>query len=210
MGFTVVGLDHFLGSGHPEEADIRGGQPARLGLIESTAGGATWTNVSPNGEFDFHAIADSNGRVYGWDSGTGGFMVSTDRSKLGGAFRGWHLRLRRRPVRRRPRRRGRPRWRDRVERWWRHVVRSRRPAARRGQLGTDRPPVGRGARWASLPRAVRLGAHWCTELPGRPQALPATADTLYAAVHDSDDRAGIYRSTDGGTTWGLRCPGSAP
>jgi len=33
MGFTIVGADHFLGSGHPDNLN----QPPLLGLIESTA-----------------------------------------------------------------------------------------------------------------------------------------------------------------------------
>ena len=45
MGFTVVGADHFLGSGHPDLRDekmFKEGRPPLLGLIESTDGGVTW------------------------------------------------------------------------------------------------------------------------------------------------------------------------
>lgn len=76
MGFTVVGEDHFLGSGHagPAEHD----QPANLGLIESTDGGQTWRPLSLSGQVDFHAMEAKHDRVYGWDSQTGQLMVSTD------------------------------------------------------------------------------------------------------------------------------------
>jgi hypothetical protein len=41
-------------------------------------------------------------------------------------------------------------------------------------------------------------------LPGSPQALLATGDTVYAAVHDETGDTGIYQSTDDGRTWDLR------
>jgi len=76
MGFTIVGGDHFVGSGHagPAEHD----QPANLGLIESTNAGRTWQPVSLSGEVDFHAMEAKHNRVYGWDSQTGQLMVSED------------------------------------------------------------------------------------------------------------------------------------
>lgn len=76
MGFTIVGGDHFLGSGHagPGEHD----QPANLGLIESTDAGQTWQAMSLAGEVDFHAMEAKHNRVYGWDSQTGRIMVSHD------------------------------------------------------------------------------------------------------------------------------------
>jgi hypothetical protein len=45
MGFTVVGPDHFLGSGHPDVRDTKLYQPGRrplLGLIESRDAGRSW------------------------------------------------------------------------------------------------------------------------------------------------------------------------
>ncbi|MPZ00524.1 MAG: exo-alpha-sialidase [Actinophytocola sp.] len=77
MGFTIVGPDHFLGSGHagPDEQD----QPGNLGLIESTDAGQTWQPVSLSGEVDFHAMQFKHDRVYGWDSQTGQLMVSEDK-----------------------------------------------------------------------------------------------------------------------------------
>ena len=76
MGFSVVGPNTFLGSGHP---DYREDHPPRLGLIESTDAGETWEPLSLRGEADFHALHVAHGNVYGYESGSGAFMVSTDR-----------------------------------------------------------------------------------------------------------------------------------
>lgn len=78
MGFTVVGPNHFLGSGHPDAAGFRQGKPSRLGLIESTNAGESWTARSLSGEVDFHALATSQGTTYGLDSGTSRLLASTD------------------------------------------------------------------------------------------------------------------------------------
>lgn len=43
MGFSVVGADHFIGSGHPGPGQDL---PGNLGLIESRDAGNTWKNVS--------------------------------------------------------------------------------------------------------------------------------------------------------------------
>ncbi|MDQ3105349.1 MAG: exo-alpha-sialidase, partial [Actinomycetota bacterium] len=71
MGFTVVGPEHYLASGHPG-ADQDG--PANLGLIESTDGGQTWATVSLEGDADFHALEARHGLVYGYNAGA--LMVS--------------------------------------------------------------------------------------------------------------------------------------
>jgi hypothetical protein len=76
MGFTVVGPNTFLGSGHP---DFREDNPPRLGLVESTDAGQTWQPVSLRGEADFHALHAAHGRVYGYEAGSGQFLVSPDR-----------------------------------------------------------------------------------------------------------------------------------
>jgi hypothetical protein len=77
MGFTVVGPNTFLGSGHPDpEKDPE--LPPRLGLIRSTDAARTWQTVSLTGEVDFHALHSAHGSIYGWDSGTGRLMVSAD------------------------------------------------------------------------------------------------------------------------------------
>jgi hypothetical protein len=77
MGFTIVGPDNFLASGHPGPDD--GGQPPHLGLIETTDGGQTWTSVSLSGEADFHAMEAKRDTVYGYDSQSRQLMTSTDR-----------------------------------------------------------------------------------------------------------------------------------
>lgn len=76
MGFTVVGPDHFLASGHPGAGHH--GQPANLGLIESTDGGQTWVTLSLSGRADFHALEHRHGRTYGLDSQTGRVLISDD------------------------------------------------------------------------------------------------------------------------------------
>ncbi|MGH3980426.1 MAG: F510_1955 family glycosylhydrolase [Pseudonocardiaceae bacterium] len=81
MGFTVVGTDRFLASGHPGQ-DQDG--PANLGLIESTDGGLSWHTVSLAGEADFHSLEAKHGMIYG--SSGGRVMVSQDgRAWLTGA-----------------------------------------------------------------------------------------------------------------------------
>lgn len=77
MGFTVVGPGTFLGSGHPDfqmDPDL----PTRLGLIRSADAGETWQGISMSGEADFHVLHAVHGQVYGWDSGSGRVMVSSD------------------------------------------------------------------------------------------------------------------------------------
>jgi hypothetical protein len=65
MGFTVVGPDHFLGSGHP--ADLSE-DPAYLGLIESRDAGESWRPISLRGEVDFHVLEAEGDIVYGFGS----------------------------------------------------------------------------------------------------------------------------------------------
>ncbi len=75
MGFTVVGPNHYLASGHPGEGQEG---PSSLGLIESTDGGQTWASLSLSGEADFHALEARHGLVYGLNSMTGELMVSEE------------------------------------------------------------------------------------------------------------------------------------
>lgn len=65
MGFSVVGRDRFLGSGHP---DGREGLPPFLGLIESRDAGENWRPVSLQGKRDFHVLEASGSRIYGFGS----------------------------------------------------------------------------------------------------------------------------------------------
>lgn len=78
MGFSVIGPDRFLGSGHPAPNE---GGPPNLGLIESTDAGRSWRSVSLAGEADFHVLRFAQGRVYGYNGLTGKLMVSDDRGE---------------------------------------------------------------------------------------------------------------------------------
>lgn len=73
MGFTVVGADHFVASGHPQLTEEL---PPLLGLIETTDGGQTWRSRSLLGQADFHALRAVDGAVWGWNSSDGALMVS--------------------------------------------------------------------------------------------------------------------------------------
>ncbi|MGH2953334.1 MAG: F510_1955 family glycosylhydrolase [Solirubrobacterales bacterium] len=75
MGFTVVGPDRFLGSGHPAPGEDR---PPSLGLIESTDGGQSWEEVSLAGEADFHVLRFAHDRVYAYNVLSGELMLSDD------------------------------------------------------------------------------------------------------------------------------------
>jgi hypothetical protein len=202
MGFTVVGPDQFLGSGHPDVAGMRSGQPGRLGLVESSDG-ITWTNLSLGGEADFHALAFAHSRVYGWEAGSGQFMISTDRETWDNRssidLYGFAVDP------------------DDAE----HIIGAapdglidssdggRSWTAATGPalvtLSWD-PEVGLWGADASGAVYRRTGPDWerAGALPGQPQALLATPEALYAAAQDSEEATGIYRSTDGGRTWELR------
>lgn len=75
MGFTVVGENQFLGSGHP---DLRTDLPPLLGLIQSTDEGRTWEPISLLGDADFHVLRSAGSRVYGYDSSNDRLLVSDD------------------------------------------------------------------------------------------------------------------------------------
>jgi hypothetical protein len=79
MGFTVVGPNRFLGSGHPDVHEMRERNlPPRLGLIESTDAGETWVPISLLGEADFHVLDAAGTRVYGFDATNARLLVSRD------------------------------------------------------------------------------------------------------------------------------------
>jgi hypothetical protein len=79
MGFTVVGPDRFLGSGHP---DARDRLPPFLGLIASADAGKSWRPISLLGRSDFHVLEAAGARVYGfgsdYESREPQFLVSAD------------------------------------------------------------------------------------------------------------------------------------
>ncbi|MDQ3384500.1 MAG: exo-alpha-sialidase [Actinomycetota bacterium] len=203
MGFTVVGPDHFYGSGHPDVAGIRKGQPGLLGLIESTDAGATWESVSLSGEVDFHGLVFDHDRVYGWDATSGRFMVSDE-------TRTWETRstidLASFAVD--------PSDAD-------HVVAASASglvdSADGGRtwsivdgpevvtLSWDRAAGLWGVTADGSVHGSRNGSEWeeVGSLPGPPQALLAAGDVLYAAAEEGDV-TGIYRSDDGGRSWQLQ------
>ncbi|MEK6276263.1 MAG: F510_1955 family glycosylhydrolase [Actinomycetota bacterium] len=79
MGFTIIGPDRFLGSGHPDQQQYRDeGLPPLLGLIESTDGGDSWQPISLLGKADFHVLRSHGSRVYGFDSTNERLMFSRD------------------------------------------------------------------------------------------------------------------------------------
>ena len=82
MGFTIVGPNRFLGSGHPDinEAQQKG-LPPLLGLIESTDSGESWEPISLLGEADFHVLRFAGQRVYGYDATNDRLLVSGDRGR---------------------------------------------------------------------------------------------------------------------------------
>jgi len=75
MGFSVAGPDLFFGSGHP---DLREDAPPLLGFIVSRDRAETWEPVSLRGQADFHDIAVSGDRLYGYDATSGRLLVSDD------------------------------------------------------------------------------------------------------------------------------------
>ena len=207
MGFTIVGPDRFLGSGHPDLSEAREkGLPPLLGLIESTDSGESWQPISLLGEADFHVLRSvGGGRVYGYDSSNDRLLVSDDRG------RGWRELERPGPLADlavEP---------DDGER----LVATSVGGAEEG-LFESRDG---GGSWRRIAEAVGLlawpkrlylvdgagqvfvsrnGGHRLErqgETGGTPAALVATGpNELYVALHDGT----IKRSSDGGATWTVR------
>ena len=201
MGFTVVGPDHFLGSGHPDVRDTKLYQPGRrplLGLIESRDAGRTWEPLSLLGEADFHALQVTNGRVYGYDATGGRFMVTSDR-------RHWQVRSKREltsfavspadpELVVAATERGLTRSRDGGRRW--------QPI--RGPAGILLDWERQDALWAmtddgQLWHSKDAGRSWRQRgrINGQPEAFLAHETTLYAAVA----QLGIVTSNDQGRSW---------
>lgn len=212
MGFTIVGPDQFLGSGHPDgHEDL----PPFLGLIRSVDGGETWDPVSLLGEADFHSLESSGDLVYGYGSDfktrEQRLLVSAD----GG--RSW----KRRPL-------PEPASDQLTEESLRSIaIDPEDPSAvvASGQealwASTDQ-----GRHWSFLsadtglltwPQAGTLylvtdegevktsddsGRTWAAvgTIEGEPAAFEASGDSLYAALHDGT----IKRSSDGGVSWSVR------
>ncbi len=197
MGFTVVGPDHFVASGHP---DLREDLPPLLGLIETRDAGKTWAKKSLLGEADFHALRFAHESVWGYDSTSGQLMLSKDgedwnaRSTL--ALRDF-------------------------------VVSPDSPNVVIGSNGETLTQSTDGGRmWTTIDspdaplllswharnelwlltadgaafRSTNAGRSWDERgrFPGEPQAFVVEKDSLYAATHNE-----IFNSRNGGRTWRL-------
>jgi len=200
MGFSIVGPNRFLGSGHPGEGEDL---PSSVGLILSTDAGRSFRPVSLLGEADFHVLRSSRSRVYAFDSSNGRFMGSRDGGQTLTAL---------------PEPPGTlvdvaidPRNADRVI------------ASTDSGLSTSSDG---GRRWRRLGEQIALVARAAPErlfildqdgqvavssdggrsfrpagdVPGEPAAFMATGSELYVALTDNR----IMRSADGGASWSLR------
>jgi hypothetical protein len=200
MGFTVVGPDRFLGSGHP--GSVRD-DPPFLGLIESRDAGNSWRPISLRGEVDFHVLEAQGEVVYGFGSDFETRDPRFLRSADGG--RSWKRLSPPEPLiglaidPRDPRhivalgeRRG-------------HVSRdggaSWRPLGVPGGLVTWTRELGLVA--VDLGGVIRAAAEptgdWkeVGRLGGSPAALEGVRDELLAATHDTR----VLSSRDGGESW---------
>jgi len=206
MGFTIVGPNRFLGSGHPDLDEARDQNlPPLLGLIESIDEGESWEPVSLLGEADFHVLRFAGARVYGYDASNDRLLVSSDRG------RSWNELEKPGPL---------------VDLAVDPADERRIVVASTGGLeeGLFESRVG-GESWKRVSEAVGLLA-WPGrlyliagdgqvfvsrdggrrleqqgEIGGQPAALVAEGPTdLYAALHDGT----IKRSTDGGASWRVR------
>jgi hypothetical protein len=200
MGFSVLGPDRFLGSGHP--APLQGG-PSNLGLIRSDDAGRSWDSVSLLGESDFHVLRSKGQMVYGFDASNARFMVSND----GG--RGWEERDTPGPML------------DLAI----HPADPSRVIASTEQGLVTSPDAGRS--WRTLrdgplalltwPQPDELylvdgsgrvalsggqGRSWkpVGSVGGQPAAFASDEGDLYVALHDGP----VKRSADGGRTWSTR------
>jgi hypothetical protein len=76
MGFSIVGPNRFLGSGHPDARERE--LPPLLGLIESSDAGKTWTPISLLGDADFHVLRSAGAHVYGYDASHDRLLASAN------------------------------------------------------------------------------------------------------------------------------------
>jgi hypothetical protein len=204
MGFTVVGPDRFLGSGHP---DGRENLPPFLGLIESRDAGETWEPISLLGERDFHVLEAAGTRIYGFgsdfDTNQTALLVSDD----GG--RNWDERT---PPEGLVSLAIHPDDPDRIAvsgenglylshdagRGWRPL--DGEPALIVWPAPDTLLAVGSDG---TVARSDDGGGGWreLGAVGGQPAAFEAeSADRLYVALHDGT----IKRSTDGGASWSVR------
>jgi hypothetical protein len=208
MGFSVIGPNRFLGSGHPDMNEAREQNlPSRLGLIESSDSGESWKPISLLGEADFHVLRFAGRRVYGYDASNDRLLVSADRG------RSWRELEKPGPI---------------VDLAVAPLSPGRLLVTSVGGLEEGLFESRDGGRsWRQVAEAVGLLAWPASdqlylvagggqvfrspdggrrlehrgEIGGQPAALVAEgADDLYVALHDG----AIKRSTDGGATWTVR------
>lgn len=213
MGFTVLGPDDFLGSGHP---DGRDGLPPYLGLIRSRDAGRNWKPVSLLGKRDFHVLEASGSTVYGYGSDfetrEAALLVSRD----GG--RTWRQRTTPEPLLSLAIDPSDP---DSVVASGERGLHVSADAGRDWRAVAANPSL---LSWPAPERALDAGRLYAVDLDGQarrsadagrtwrrvgeiggePAAFEAaTPNDLYAALHDGT----IKQSVDGGATWTIR---SAP
>jgi photosystem II stability/assembly factor-like uncharacterized protein len=204
MGFSVIGPDRFLGSGHP---DTRDNLPPFLGLIESTDAGRSWRAISRQGESDFHVLEAAAGRVYGFGSDfetrKPQFLASADGGKT------WQERAIPEPLISLALSPGDP---DRLVASGERALYESEDGGRHWTKLTDSPGA---VAWPAAGRLYLIGGDggvrvsrtrgrdWeaMGQVGGQPAAFEAeAAEDLYVALHDGT----VKRSTDGGRSWRVR------
>ena len=200
MGFTVVGPDRFIGSGHP---DARTGDPPHLGLIESDDGGRAWRSVSLRGKADLHALTARSQVIFAYDALSGQLIASADDGK------GWAARRAPGPV---------------LSLALDPSVETRLAASTDGAIYVSSDA---GATWAEregiepgllvwsrkrellhmasdglLSVSDDRGRTWRSR--GELQAEPVAITARGAAVHVADVEGRIFSSGNGGRTWTMR------
>ncbi len=205
MGFTVVGPDRFLGSGHP---DLREKLPPYLGLIRSQDAGQTWRPISLLGKADFHILEASGRRVVGFgsdfDTRAGQLLVSDNggetwrKRKLPSALMLIDLAIS-------------PDDADLILAADERALYRSNDAARSwkrldgapGLLGWRADGVYRMTLDGQLSRSTDQGRSWQTigRVDGAPAAFQAERDALYVALHDGGT---VLMSNNGGRDWTVR------
>jgi photosystem II stability/assembly factor-like uncharacterized protein len=204
MGFTIIGKNRFLGSGHPDPTEAREkGLPPLLGLIESRDAGRAWRPISLLGEADFHVLRSAGNLVYGYDATNERLLLSRN------AGRTWLPRTAPAPLFDLVVDPGRPA----------HVIASAPAVLFESFDGGKRWEVsGTASGYLTWPAQGELfivqgsgdvlrsgdsGRRWVKRgsIGGEPAAvLGRAANDLYVALHDGT----IKRSVDGGRSWSVR------
>jgi hypothetical protein len=204
MGFTIIGADRFLGSGHPDQQQYREeGLPPLLGLIESTDGGESWQPISLLGEADFHVLRSRGSRVYGFDATNQRLMFSRD------AGRTWAERRPPAPLADMAVNPSSPSHliASGEAGLWKSASEGRAWTFDGGKMGLLAWPVDTRLYLVTTSGQARMsrdrGEHWTSvgDVGGEPAALLAqSSQELYVALHDGT----VKRSPDGGRTWAIR------